>query len=561
MSKLERIRSTLQRVSVDRYTRIGFTVERILNLLKENTLSKIVTSVWVLKLEGIEKPTLPQVAKNGGIGIGTVKNNSELVNKVRSVFDLFNNYTKISAHTIVDQSDGESGTVSSSGIDIGDTVFMNELSALGVHFYDGSFIFEYDGSSVVLPIAKESLQPIEKICVGLGLPLTSQTLALECTGIKMKEYLCALTTIALRELKVLRGSQSLYNQIAFGEHYFNFYVNVISGNGRISSKNKHRDWFYRQDNNIIINKLLQKDPSYQVDAFHMKFKPTDLGNSVMQKVLEYFKLIEYTSNTVIYDECKHILFKKELLDKIKFQDAMILLSNTVGFAEDSFIVDLNKIDTCTDRVYSVFTSISSETRESLGYINYDIGAALQTIALRLIPEENQDLYPLHKELVDNKHSFRSKVMKETGKSHEWVKEELPKLDNMDRYTTKSETLKEYFLEAECLRDDVLQYQKKVNYETYNKAHLRAKNAIEKIWNDEIGKYDFIPTEEKKESSVFFFLWTQFERDIREAMKLPFTNRDTVIDVHDAVYSKEVINFTLLEQVVLEQTGFEVNISS
>ena len=34
----------------------------------------------------------------------------------------------------------------------------------------------------------------------------------------------------------------------------------------------------------------------------------------------------------------------------------------------------------------------------------------------------------------------------------------------------------------------------------------------------------------------------------------------VIDVHDAVYSKEVIDMGVLEKAVLETTGFEVKIS-
>lgn len=65
---------------------------------------------------------------------------------------------------------------------------------------------------------------------------------------------------------------------------------------------------------------------------------------------------------------------------------------------------------------------------------------------------------------------------------------------------------------------------------------------------------------KKESSVFFFIWTQYERKIREAMKIPFTNQLDIIDVHDAIYSKEEVSLDLIEKAVFEQTGFRVKVS-
>ena len=60
------------------------------------------------------------------------------------------------------------------------------------------------------------------------------------------------------------------------------------------------------------------------------------------------------------------------------------------------------------------------------------------------------------------------------------------------------------------------------------------------------------TEEFNKYSLFFFVWTQIEREIRHAMMGCFSG--FVHEVHDAVYSKEVVDIS-----ILEQTGILVKI--
>ena len=63
--------------------------------------------------------------------------------------------------------------------------------------------------------------------------------------------------------------------------------------------------------------------------------------------------------------------------------------------------------------------------------------------------------------------------------------------------------------------------------------------------------------ERKKSSVFFFIWTYYEKQIRDAM-LSLTPDG--IPVHDAVYSRHQIALEDFEARILEQTGFEVKVS-
>jgi hypothetical protein len=189
---------------------------------------------------------------------------------------------------------------------------------------------------------------------------------------------------------------------------------------------------------------------------------------------------------------------------------------------------------------------------------------MPTISMQLLPDWECDpdtpLYPLHQQIIEDRKGFRTEVMDQTGRSEDWVKKELSKLDNMDQYNTSFEILEDYFQEGLSIRDSVINRVQQSNPKMYHTAFSKAKNIINKTWDEELKQMRFIPTEEKKESSVFFFIWTQVERVIREAMKSVFQDQQSVIDCHDAVYSKEKVDIKAMEQAVLDQTGFVVKIS-
>ena len=196
----------------------------------------------------------------------------------------------------------------------------------------------------------------------------------------------------------------------------------------------------------------------------------------------------------------------------------------------------------------------------MGFTNYDIGSALQTICLRRV--EDPFKYPLHQELMDDKKAFRGKVQVETGKDYKWVKEELSKINNerdtMPKRYEKSEVLKTYYHEAMMLRKEILS---SVERQTYWRAWKFARPQWEKTsWNFVKSDFDWI-TYDKKKSSVFFFVWTQWERQIRKSMMSCFNEPSACQQVHDAVYSRQVIEPNIIEKKVLQDTGFKVQIST
>lgn len=58
--------------------------------------------------------------------------------------------------------------------------------------------------------------------------------------------------------------------------------------------------------------------------------------------------------------------------------------------------------------------------------------------------------------------------------------------------------------------------------------------------------------------MFFFIWTYFEKQIRDAM---LSVVDDGIPVHDAIYSKHEVPFATFEQAILDKAEFEVRIGN
>ncbi|MDQ7060839.1 MAG: hypothetical protein Q9M43_06745 [Sulfurimonas sp.] len=309
-----------------------------------------------------------------------------------------------------------------------------------------------------------------------------------------------------------------------------------------------------QDTKQLKAKLFTTS-SYQVRVKSMEYEATDIANNIFMRVFDFLSLLTFTENDI---EFKVLDFKVTLqqLKGIKLRDVMLLLSNCVGYA-DGFIIRPLITDRQYSRVYSIFTSISSETRQTLGFTNYDIGSAMQTICLQLVDEPNK--YPLHQELADDKVSFRNKVATETDNDIKWVKNELSKIDNLDKMPARYNsypTLKVYFEEALPLRKEVIDH---ADAKILTRAKVFAKPKWKKVWIADQTEPDYI-VDGVKESSLYFFIWTQHERIIREAMMSCFDNQNACHQVHDGIYTKQSLEVDVIEARVLAETGFIVKIS-
>jgi hypothetical protein len=261
--------------------------------------------------------------------------------------------------------------------------------------------------------------------------------------------------------------------------------------------------------------------------------------------------------SVIKPHKTDIIVPFKVSTSIPARDLFTLLSSLKGVSTSGYIVSYNETDRQYSRKYNLFTIISSATRKQLGYYNYDIDAALQSIVSNFI---NMDSYPLHKALIADKHTIRGQISLETGKSIPEVKTILSAADNGKKYKelqTKSPMLVKYVEESSRLADEFNTELLSINESMGLRAYDLAKPIFVRVWSKrKKGDFKWVATDQKNKYSHFFFGWTQIEREIRDAMISCFTDKDDTREVHDAVYSKELIDYSVIETAISNQTGLE-----
>jgi len=204
--------------------------------------------------------------------------------------------------------------------------------------------------------------------------------------------------------------------------------------------------------------------------------------------------------------------------------------------------------------------LTSLSRGTLGLLQYDIAAALQSIVIELLEAKKGTEYvklnyPAHYELVLNRKAFRAKISDETGKELKWVKKRLTSIDNggsvANGYLDRSPSLTAYKNEAYSFAMDYLDSIPKEQLIRAQRLTWVPKNLDEYWVKNDIAKGKRFEDGRKK-FGVFFHAWAQTERIIRELMKQHF--KGYCHDVHDAVATKEVVDVGLINQELID-AGF------
>lgn len=423
---------------------------------------------------------------------------------------------------------------------------------------DGSLFI--DGMRITLP-TRTAISTVERLMLSLGMGIRADDVnaLFDITAHTARSILSSMTTLALRDLVIIPSNVRFQKQIKYGEVVFDTYLKAINGSGRIRSTNPSMRWLNEEDTLQLKAKLFTtSDHSYQAGVHSMKYEPTQLVEMIFQTALTLLLAIDFKENEVTYQPLDFVV-PLDLLRKTQLRDTMMLLGDCIGYS-NGFVIRPQLTDEQHSRVYSVFTSIGSEARKQLGFTNYDIGSALQTICMHLVTDPLQ--YPLHQELVNDRHKFRQQIADEANENIEWVKKELTSADNredMPKQYNSIPTLKAYFEEALILRKKIIDSAEPM---ILDRAMAFAKPEWKVVWVDKQKKVPkFIDTGRRKESSVFFFIWTQWERQIREVMMSCFDDPSACHQVHDAIYSRQIIDPKVIEAAVLEQTGFKVQISA
>jgi len=192
-----------------------------------------------------------------------------------------------------------------------------------------------------------------------------------------------------------------------------------------------------------------------------------------------------------------------------------------------------------------------------------MSAAMQSISLQLINGTKAD-YPMLWEYANNpdyKRQIRNEIANTLSIPLEGVKSQLTAYANGSKKDVKLHTYyKQFQEESDKLRKAVLRWVSIYDNEVLVSAKTQSKKwkalQTETDWTDIDSRETW--KEALGKSSVFFFVWTHYERDIRIAMLEHYF--DDGIEVHDAVYSKVDIDPKLVKRAICDWTEFNIDIS-
>ncbi len=317
-------------------------------------------------------------------------------------------------------------------------------------------------------------------------------------------------------------------------------------------------------NNVIVHKSMNSkcdglfyrdNHTGNVVTGSYKYFLSRRGETFMRDLIaRYLDLV--LDNTKMDIKSEDFLVPKSAVKKLHTRDQVVLLSRCAGMSRGKFHIVNDITDRQDSRVYGLMTMLTTDARTILNWYQYDITAALQSIVFDTLNHKAPKRFPQHFRLVSDRKAFRQEIVDELDGKQDttWVKVALTKIDNggsVDkRILSRSKTLMAYKKEA---RPFVDAFMRSVNPElvVIAKRHAKIYNVDNEFVKKLIGKkYD---VDGRKIFGLFFFVWTQIERDIRELMK-PFF-KGYCHDVHDAIASKEVVDVDLINQE-LKDAGFK-----
>lgn len=227
-------------------------------------------------------------------------------------------------------------------------------------------------------------------------------------------------------------------------------------------------------------------------------------------------------------------------------------------------------DPSLGRTYNVFASLRSAERRSLGFINYDISSCIQIISFGILYRYSSDRYREVDDLInaynmifryswepDFKRELRQQIAQDLGVDLDEVKKRLTAYANgSQRSVEGSPKLEQFKQESDLLRREVTAVIALHKPEILNDAIAQSKHTFPEDL-DWTSSEPEEPEMARMKSSVFFFIWTYFEKQIRDAM---LSVVDDGIPVHDAIYRKHELSCEDFEEAIKDQTNFDVKIS-
>lgn len=366
----------------------------------------------------------------------------------------------------------------------------------------------------------------------------------------------------------------------------------------IHSKSKYAQYLLSEMNQVgFMDQLFKRADSYQSGAYSkewsLKPKAEEVINRVIELILPIIKeeaearkvtvtpthtqssicsgiSVTPSSLSRLPPELTYFDIQINQLVKLSVPSIIQLVSKALPSPERNVLSisleNTSSTNPALGRTYNVFSSLRSAERKDLGFINYDISGGIQIIAFGILYHHptDPDLFERYPMLFrygweqDYKQELRTQIAGNLGLSIEEVKALLTAYANGSKRSVEgSPALEQFQQESDLLRREVTSKVAVHDPEILESAISQSKHEFPEglDWKSMESEE---PELARKKSSVFFFIWTYYEKQIRDAM---LSVVDDGIPVHDAIYSKHELPCIAFEKAILEQTGFEVKISN
>ena len=359
-----------------------------------------------------------------------------------------------------------------------------------------------------------------------------------------------------------------------------------SGEGRpIHSKSKLVKYLLDSTNKVaFVDKLFKRSDSYKTGAFSKVWCLTAKGDDIVVEAVN--KTVDWLGSNNVPVSPEHIkgyicggksgtlsppclTISLQYLNTFSLPSLLHILNHsepspTKGYMNIT-LENLSSTDATLGRDYNIFTRLRSDERKALGYINYDISGGIQVISFGILLQYSADpnIYEEYDMLFNyaSDPQYKKALRKEIASALNIFVDDVKSLltayaNGSTKNSDKHPKLKQFADESDLLRKEVISITKQYNPDLL-------KSAIEQSKNDFPDDLDWMAVEDedpqisRDKASVYFFIWTWYEKQIRDAMLSVVSDG---IPVHDAVYSKQKLPCKDFEDAVLAQTGFEVKIT-
>ena len=406
---------------------------------------------------------------------------------------------------------------------------------------------------------------------------------------------------------VLDGSLSINKVVNVGQAYLSLVCQITARKDNVGtpihSQGKAAQYLLKElGDQKLVNALFSRSNGYQTGQYSKSWKLKNKALDINQ-LIKYFtiKLIEKDVDTwqannkpkqVASSICsaKTVTSSGQALSP-EDRTADIPLNVLSTFSIPSFLqvmeiaqytvipksvavplANLANVDPNLGRTYNIFTRLRLAERKALGYMNYDISGGIQIICFNILSHYQNGNYQDFYDLRDSyplifsygydpqvKKSVRKEIARDLTVTEDKVKSLLTAYANGSQKKAKnSEKLRQFFVESDRLRQEVMAVLDLHRPDVVASALSQSKRSLPEDTDWQRIEQESSSSQARDRASVFFFVWTYFEKQVRDAM---LTLLDDGIPLHDAVYSKKLVSFKAIEYVIHDLTGFDLKIRS